>query len=219
MTVGAPGRTAGAGVHSSATGMAANDPHQRSDRPAPGAAECLDAAALDERLEEEIGRAERHDTPLSCLLVMVENIDELARDHGVELREQTLEYVASALQGELRRFDRVGRSSPRDLLLVLPGANGPRAEIVARRALERLGTIKVEAGGTRRPLEISLGLATWRKDVGAKALLEQARATLRSINGDRAHSTHASVQGAAPPAHETPASSGGQAPASAPSAL
>jgi GGDEF domain-containing protein len=199
--------------------MAANDPHLRSDRPAPGAAECLSAAALDERLEEEIGRAERHDTPLSCLLVVVENIDELARDHGVELREQTLEYVASALQGELRRFDRVGRSSPRDLLLVLPGADGPRAEIVARRALERLGTIKVEAGGTRRPLEISLGLATWRKDVGAQALLAQARATLRSVNGDRTHSPHAASESAAPPAGETPAPADGHTPAGTPSAL
>jgi hypothetical protein len=37
-----------------------------------------DAAALDERLLEEIGRAERHGTSLSCLLVVVENLDEMA---------------------------------------------------------------------------------------------------------------------------------------------
>jgi diguanylate cyclase (GGDEF)-like protein len=199
--------------------MAANDPHLRSDRPAPGTAECLSAAALGERLEEEIGRAERHDTPLSCLLVAVENIDELARDHGSDLREQTLEYVASALQRELRRFDRVGRSSPRDLLLVLPGADGPRGEIVARRALLRLHTIKIEAGGTRRPLEISLGLATWRKDVDAQTLLAQARAAMRSVNGDHVHAPHAAPESAAPPARDTPEPAGGHTPTGSPSAL
>ena len=46
---------------------------------------------------------------------------------------------------------------------LLPGADGPRGEIVARRALERLRTIKVEVGGQRLPLQISMGLAAWRE--------------------------------------------------------
>src|SRR5271166_822006 len=129
--------------------MAASDPNPRSDRLPPGAGDCLTPAALGERLEEEIGRAERHGTGLSCLLVAIDNLDELAREHGGALREQTIDYVASALSRELRRFDRVGRVGPSglggqgaqgreggwaaaaDLLIVLPGADGPRAEIVA----------------------------------------------------------------------------------------
>lgn len=173
--------------------MAANDPNPRSDRLEPSVAECLTPAALRERTEEEIGRAERHATGLSCLLVAIENLDELAREHGAELREQTLEYVAGALARELRRFDRVGRpwrgssDGDSDLVIVLPGADSPRGEIVARRALERLRTIKIEAGGARQPLEISVGLATWREEVSAEALLAQARAALRSVNGDQSY--------------------------------
>ena len=108
--------------------MAASDPNPPSDRLQPGAFDCLTADALRERVEEEIGRAERHGTGLSCLLVVIENLDELAREHGAELREQTLEYVAGALRHELRRFDRVGRvargarESDSDLVMVLPGA-------------------------------------------------------------------------------------------------
>ncbi len=187
--------------------MAASDPNPRSDRlESPLAVECLAPAALRARMEEEIGRAERHGTGLSCLLVAIENLDELAREHGAELREQTLEYAASALAHELRRFDRIGRpwrgadDSDSELVIVLPGADSPRGEIVARRALERLRTIKIEAGGSRRPLEISVGLAAWREQVSAEALLAHARAALRSINGDRGH----------------PAPHGAPAPASAP---
>ncbi len=156
------------------------------------------------RLQEEIGRAERFGTRLSCLLVVIDNLDQMARDHGGELREQAIVYVAGALQRELRRFDRVGRiggdedtteDRGRDLLIVLPGADGPRGEIVARRALERLHTIKIEADGTRQALEISVGLAAWKGDVSADAMVGHARAALRSVNGDAGPSQ--------PPTHPT----------------
>ena len=64
--------------------------------------------------------------------MVIENLDEMTREHGGELREQTLEYVAQALRRELRRFDRIGRGgqslmgSDDDLLIILPGADGPR---------------------------------------------------------------------------------------------
>jgi len=58
---------------------------------------------------------------------------------------------------------------------VLPGADGGRAEVVARRAMERLRAIKVEAQGMRIPLRIMVGLASWREGMDAPALLEGAR--------------------------------------------
>jgi diguanylate cyclase (GGDEF)-like protein len=158
---------------------------------------CLSAPALRERLEEEINRAGRHGTPLSCLLVTIGNLDELTREHGSELPEQTLAYVGGALRRQLRHFDRIGRPSDRELLLVLPGADGPRGEIVARRVLDRLRTIKVEADGTRRPLHISVGLAAWRADLSGEDLLARTRAAAR-----RGFATEVStgIEAASPPA-------------------
>jgi diguanylate cyclase (GGDEF)-like protein len=141
--------------------------------------DCLSASELNDRLREEINRAERQHTPLSCLLVLVGNIEELAREHGGELSERTLAYVASALRRQLRDFDRLGRPSDRELVVVLPGADGPRGEVVARRVLDRLQTIKIEADGKRRPLRISVGLAAWREGVGGDELLAQTRAAAR----------------------------------------
>lgn len=170
--------------------MAASDPHLRSDRLPPGGVDCSAPAALRERLEEEIGRAERHGTQLSCLVVVIENLEEMTREHGSELRGQTLDYVAHALRRELRRFDRVGRGgedgrdSSDHLLIILPGADGPRAEIVARRALARMRTIKVEARGTRQPLQVSVGLTAWSQDASAQSMLAWAHAALRRVNGE-----------------------------------
>src|SRR2546422_406101 len=60
-----------------------------------------------------------------------------------------------------------------------PGAHGPRGEIVGRRVLDRLRTIKIEAGGERRPLRISVGLAAWRESLSASDLLAETRAAAR----------------------------------------
>ena len=83
------------------------------------------AAELDERLEEEIGRAERHGTPLSCLLVVVENLEELAREHGGELREQTLATSRGRCAASCAASTASAMPSERELLIVLPGRRRP----------------------------------------------------------------------------------------------
>jgi GGDEF domain-containing protein len=163
--------------------MAASDPHPHQDRLQSEGGGALTPAVLGERLREEIARAERHGAGLSCLLLVFDDLDQLVREHGGELREQTIEYVAGALLRELRCFDRVGVTAEGDVLVLLPGADSPRGEIVARRALERLRTIKVESDGRRMPLQVSMGLAAWREGLSAQGLLALARAALRSVNG------------------------------------
>jgi diguanylate cyclase (GGDEF)-like protein len=173
----------------SSEGMAASDSTSSSggrEPVSPGTFEWPGSAELDERLGEEIGRSERHGTPLSCLLVVIENLDQMTREHGGELREQTLAYIAGALRRELRRFDRVGMPSEQELLILLPGADGSRGEMVARRVLDRLQSIKVEAKGSRRALRISVGLAAWSPDTSPQAMIERARtAAARRRNGEQ----------------------------------
>jgi diguanylate cyclase (GGDEF)-like protein len=187
----------------SSKGMAASDSTSSSGGRAPvspGAFEWPGADELEQRLAEEIGRAERFGTPLSCLLIVVENLEEMTREHGGELREQTLVYIAGALRRELRGFDRVGMPSEHELLVLLPGAGGSRGEMVARRVLDRLQSIKVEAKGSRRALRISVGLAPWRADSTPQTMIARARsAAARPRNGE------ALAQGQAPA--EPPAAS------------
>jgi diguanylate cyclase (GGDEF)-like protein len=153
--------------------MAASDsPHSHNYTQAPRARrDCLSVAELTARLEEEVSRAERHHTALSCLLVSLDNVDQLAHAHGEELPAKALAYFGAALGPELRRFDRVGHAAEGELLVVLPGADERRGEIVARRALGRLHAIKIDADGQRRPLRISMGLAAWREGLTSEQLL------------------------------------------------
>lgn len=162
--------------------MAASDPNQRPDPLAPGRA-YLSASALHRKLQEEVNRATRHGTHLSCLLVAIDNLPELSREHGDELLEQTLAYIGQALTRSLRNFDRIGRPSGSELVVLLPGADGLRGEVVARRVLKRLETIKLETDGTRRPLRITVGLAAWQDDLSGEDLLAQSRAAAATAGG------------------------------------
>jgi len=164
--------------------MAARQTNPRAQSDRPGVGEPLSSAALQRRIDEEVGRAERHGTMLSCLLVVVENLDEIAYEHGPELSGQTLSYIAGALAGELRRFDRIGHPSAEELAIVLPGADSPSGEAVARRILERVQAIKIESRGTRLPLELSVGLAAWRENMAPHELLARARVAAARQDGD-----------------------------------
>lgn len=159
-----------------------------SHEPTADSIEFLAPCALQARLREEINRAGRHGTALSCVHFDIEELEEIARLHGAVLAGHTVAYASLALRHELRDFDRVGRGAERELLVVLPGADGPRGEIVARRLLKRLRAIKLqERDGERRALRIAAGVATWRKGMSAETLLERARAAAgreRLVFGD-----------------------------------
>ena len=174
--------------------MAANDSHnstpqQRVQR------DYLSPAELAVRLDEEVSRAGRHRTALSCLLVSLLEVERLASTHGQELPAQALDYLGAALGRQLRRFDRVGYLKDGELLVLLPGADERRGEIVARRALGRLHAVKIEVQGQRQPLRISVGVAAWREGLSAGQLLAQTR--LAAQRGDRLDSQSAQQQGPA----------------------
>jgi len=154
--------------------MAAKDA-QHSTRARAAQRECLSSMELVGRLDEEVHRAARQGTQLSCLLVSLEDVEHLSQAYGQDLPAQALAYLAKALIRQLRRFDRVGQASDSELLVILPGADERRAEIVARRGLGRLHSVKVEVEGRREALQVSVGIAAWREGLQAAELLSQTR--------------------------------------------
>lgn len=173
--------------------MVASDP-QHSTRTPTGPPGCLSSPELAARLDEEVNRAGRHHTALSCLLVSLDDVEHLAQTHGEELPAQALAYLGAALGRELRRFDRIGHAAEGELLVVLPGADERRGEIVARRALGRLHAVKIEVEGKRRPLRISMGIAAWHEGLTAEQLLSQTRLAAQRHDPRDRHQARQSVE-------------------------
>jgi diguanylate cyclase (GGDEF)-like protein len=137
----------------------------------------LNHRAMRRRLGEEIGRATRTGSPLSCLLIDLDNFKLVNDEHGHQAGDATLRAVVQALIGEFRAFDRVARYGGDEFVVILPNAGLDSAAAAAARALERLRTL---ATGEQIPNEISasIGVAEWQAPMGTDALLEACDAAL-----------------------------------------
>ena len=137
-------------IELAATSIALDDAHQaaRID-PLTG---CLNHGAMIARLAEEISRADRQGTPLSCLLLDLDNFKQVNDTQGHPAGDALLRQVGDALRREYRTFDSVARYGGDEFLVILPNALGPRTDIAASRALRLLRGLGITC---------SIGTAQW----------------------------------------------------------
>jgi diguanylate cyclase (GGDEF)-like protein len=106
-----------------------------------------------ERLHQEMLRAQRQRQPLSVLVLVLENLDELRRVLGTEGASTVVREVARAVQRELRRSDYVAHLAEDRLTCLLPGATAEQAERVAARIRSEVVM--------RTPARVSFGLTAY----------------------------------------------------------
>jgi diguanylate cyclase (GGDEF)-like protein len=138
---------------------------------------CLNHRAMRRRLDEEIDRATRAGSPLSCLLLDLDNFKLVNDRHGHQAGDVLLRAVVQALVGEFRAFDRVARYGGDEFVVVLPNAGLASAAAAANRALERLQAVPAYEGGPG--ISASIGVAQWQPTMGTDELLEACDAALR----------------------------------------
>ncbi len=135
-----------------------------------------------ERLHQEMLRAGRQQQPLSVVILVLENLEELTRVLGSTGAGTVLREVARAVRGELRRSDYVAHLAEDRLVCVLPGATVEQAERVA-------GRIRGEVV-MRTPARVSFGVAAHGVGVhdpsGLIAAAEAAAERARRV-GDRVY--------------------------------
>jgi diguanylate cyclase (GGDEF)-like protein len=122
----------------------------------------LNHGALHLRMREEISRARRTDTPLSCLLLDLDDFKAINDELGHQAGDGVLRKVAAALRGQLRDHDVVGRYGGDEFVVLLPGT----PEIGARVVGERIAAAS--------PVACSIGLAQWAEPLSADELLGRA---------------------------------------------
>jgi diguanylate cyclase (GGDEF)-like protein len=137
---------------------------------------CLNHRAMRRRLDEEIDRATRTGSPLSCLLMDLDNFKLVNDRHGHQAGDAVLRGVVQALVGEFRAFDRVARYGGDEFVVILPNADLASAAAAATRALERLRAVPFPDGGAG--LSTSVGVAQWHAPMNTDALLRACDAAL-----------------------------------------
>jgi diguanylate cyclase (GGDEF)-like protein len=147
--------------------------------------------AMRRRLHEEVGRAVRAGSLLSCLLVDLDNFKLVNDRHGHQAGDVMLREVGQTLVGEFRAFDRVARYGGDEFVVILPNADLENAAAAAQRALERL--LAVPSFDTTPGASASIGVAQWQAPMTVEELLEACDAALlRSKRQGKGRVTRAS---------------------------
>jgi diguanylate cyclase (GGDEF)-like protein len=134
----------------------------------------LNHGAMQVRLREEIARARRDGTPLSCVILDLDDFKRVNDSRGHQAGDDLLRGVADLLRAELRPYDQIARYGGDEFVLLLPNSDEPTAGAVAERIRDAVAA--ETAPGSRLELAgaCSLGVAQWREPLDAEALLEHA---------------------------------------------
>jgi len=184
-----PGELAATLVNQAATALALV--RARAEAGTDSVTGCMNHRAMRRRLDEEIGRATRAGSPLSCLLIDLDDFKLVNDRHGHPAGDEVLRGVVQALVGEFRAFDRVARYGGDEFVVILPNADLRSAAAAATRALERLQSVPLLDGGAG--VSASIGVAQWRAPMTTDELLEACDvALLRSKRQGKGRVTRAS---------------------------
>jgi diguanylate cyclase (GGDEF)-like protein len=137
---------------------------------------CLNHRAMRHRLHEEIGRAQRSDGTLSCVIADLDDLKLVNDRYGHQAGDSILLQVAEAPTGDFRAFDRVARYGGEEFVVILPNADIESAVAAAGRALARLHRVLFPDGS--RGVSASMGVAQWCAPMSVDELLEVCDAAL-----------------------------------------
>jgi diguanylate cyclase (GGDEF)-like protein len=126
----------------------------------------LNHGAMQVRVREEIARARRDGTPLSFVIIDLDDFKRVNDVRGHQAGDELLRQVADVLHRELRPYDVVARYGGDEFVLLLPGSDEADARHVAERVRDAVAGELVGA--------CSLGVAQWHEPLDADALLEHA---------------------------------------------
>jgi diguanylate cyclase (GGDEF)-like protein len=149
---------------------------------------CLNHAALQTRVREEISRSERTGAPFSLAMVDLNDFKSVNERHGHLVGDTVLRAVAEALRGAIRLHDQVARYGGDEFVLLLPDAGAVRAPAILERVNTAVSHVPAPEGWLAGA---AVGVATWEAGESATALLERADSYARAAKRSRVRATGA----------------------------
>jgi diguanylate cyclase (GGDEF)-like protein len=118
------------------------------------------------KMEEEWLRAERYGTPLSLIMMDLDDFKELNDTHGHLAGDRALQEFATLVAGGARATDQAARYGGEEFAIVLPHANGSMAVRVAERIRAAAKQFVFLADETPTNMTVSAGVATFPTSPG-----------------------------------------------------
>lgn len=132
---------------------------------------------LNARLKEELARAQRHGTSLTCLLIDLDRFKQINDQHGHLVGDMALREAAQRVDAHIRGSDAAARFGGDEFVVLAPGITPEQAAVLAERIRVAVCDTPLEIRpGVTLSMTVSIGVAgtTLRREgVDLKAAAEQ----------------------------------------------
>jgi diguanylate cyclase (GGDEF)-like protein len=116
-------------------------------------------------LEREWQRAQRHNSPLSCVMLDIDFFKRINDTYGHAAGDETLRQIGQVLVQHTRSSDIAGRYGGEEFCIVLPETPEAGAAIWAERIRAEIAALKINVAGKSLNVTASLGVAERQADI------------------------------------------------------
>jgi two-component system cell cycle response regulator len=108
-----------------------------------------------ERMEREIHRSHRENTPLSLILTDIDHFKHINDRYGHQVGDSVLQRFAEQVSKYTRRYDFIGRYGGEEFVVCSTGVDRFQAGSVAERMRKRIEEMRISTPGSSKPLRIT----------------------------------------------------------------
>lgn len=134
-------------------------------------------------IKVETKRSHRHRTPLSLIMIDIDNFKKYNDTQGHQQGDEVLKSVVSMLMSNVREIDMVARYGGDEMVVILPQTNESGAKIVAKRIKRKMSEQTIVKRSKVR-LSLSQGITTYnaksKKEIEPEQIIKRADKALFS---------------------------------------
>ncbi|NOR80216.1 MAG: DUF484 family protein, partial [Methyloprofundus sp.] len=128
---------------------------------------------LEQRLGEEVDRAQRSIEALSCLFLDIDFFKKINDTYGHQAGDQVLMVVANVIRKQLRNNDVLVRYGGEEFIALLSNIEESMAQDIAERIRKKIKELVVDTEGVFISVTISIGNATYKPVQGVRLKTDQ----------------------------------------------
>ena len=124
-----------------------------------------------QRLEEELRRADRHEDHISLLILDVDHFKRFNDTYGHPEGDRVLKTVAMLIEKSIREIDIAARYGGEEFVVICPEKSGAGALVPAERIRMAIEGYDFRIDGVHVPITVSVGAASYPDNANSKAEL------------------------------------------------
>lgn len=130
--------------------------------------------SLFDTIEREIERSDRIDSPLTGIMLDIDNFKPINDSYGHQVGDIVIVELGKMLKKSLRKYDYAGRYGGEEFFMVLTNTNMEQGFHIGERLRKELDSKPTLCNGKLVHVTVSLGIAQYKKGESSKSWIERA---------------------------------------------